>query len=576
VSTSQTPYQCPALGTCLFCSQCASGCCSCAKGNYCPGNDQQIPCPAGTHNNMTRSYNATSCAPCPIDTYSSTAGATSCTACPAGSRTTVGATSCSQCPRNTYAAASGVCVPCPFGTTAAVGSSVCSQTIVTIGGSGVSGSSADGSFATTAAMLPMSVVTDRSGNIYFVDGVTRVRKFNKKTGQLSTFAGNRTAGYNGDGIQATRAFLSFPRGLAFDTGGNMYIADVGNNNIRKVSTAGIIVSVAGGSKCGSTAICLGCACTSGTVSRGYAGFAGDGSSATSAWLNGPYGMAVDVSGNLFIADTSNQRIRFVSATTKLITSIAGAGSYQYSTSANCPFFPKSPTNNLYCPAQKAPSGSTTFKATYSGYCCDGYAATSAWLNFPSSVALDARGNLYITESSNNRLRKVTATSSAGGGRVYGNISTIAAGLNGPMAVSVDVKGNVYFADTFNYRIKVYNTTSGVVSNFAGNGASSFYGDGGPSSLAGISSVYGISIDASGNMYIADLGNFRIRQLLGNVFVINTLVYFWFINLVIQRILMYIRRIASLSYSYRNSSCHRCDYNDRRRQRKRLRWRLLSG
>jgi trimeric autotransporter adhesin len=330
---------------------------------------------------------------------------------------------------------------------------------------------------------------------------------------MTTIAGNRTfSGYNGDNIPASTARLNGPRGIAFDASGNLFIADAGNNNIRVVNAVTRrIQSYAGGSKCSTRAICLSCTCNSTTYTKAYAGFTGDGSVATSAWLNGPYSMALDVSGNLFIADTGNSRIRMVAATTMIITTVAGAGAYQYSatTTTLCPYYPKSAPGVNWCPAQAAPTGSsgTTYQATYSGMCCDGYPATSAWLKNPSAVVVDSSGNLFIADGGNNRLRKVAL--SAGG-----NISSVDTLVSGPQGLFIDTSNNVYTADTANNRIKVYNATTGVKSALIGNAVAAYYGDGGPVTLAELKQPYALTIDASGNIYIADQGNYRIRKVAG--------------------------------------------------------------
>ena len=193
------------------------------------------------------------------------------------------------------------------------------------------------------------MAVDASGNLYIADtGNNRIRKVSA-TGIITTVAGNGSAGYSGDGGPATSAQLDGPEGVAVDGSGNLYIADTCNNRIRKVSATGIITTVAG---------------------NGSAGYSGDGGPATSAQLSLPAGVAVDGSGNLYIADSGNNRIRKVSAT-GIITTVAGNGS--------------------------------------PGYSGDGGPATSAQLNQPAGVAVDASGNLYIADSSNNRIRKVSAT-----------------------------------------------------------------------------------------------------------------------------------------------------------------------
>ena len=208
--------------------------------------------------------------------------------------------------------------------------------------------------------LPTDIALDLAGNIYIADNLNNVvRKVTAATGVISTVAGNGTPGFMGDGGVATSAELHLPTGIALDSGGNLYIADQGNEVIRKVAAAtGVISTVAG---------------------NNTAGDAGDGGAAVSAELNFPNGVAVDSSGNLYIADEGNDVIRKVTAATGKISTVAGSG---------------------------AP-----------GYSGDGAAAISAKLSLPTAVAVDSSGNLYIADGENSVIRKVTAAT--------GNISTLA-------------------------------------------------------------------------------------------------------------------------------------------------------
>src|SRR5437762_4140887 len=266
---------------------------------------------------------------------------------------------------------------------------------------------------------------------------------------INTVAG----GGAGDGGDATSANLNSPAGVALDASGNLYIADLGNERIRKVAAAtGIITTVAG---------------------NGVFGFAGDGGAATNANLSVPSGVAVDASGNLYIADNSNHRIRKVTAATGIITTVAGNGS-----------------------------------PSFAG---DGGAATSASLNSPSGVALDASGNLYIADFFDNRIRKVDAASGiittvAGNGSFGfagdGGAATNAS-LSGPAGVAVDAGGNLYIAAYSNHRIRKVDAATGIITTMAGNGNPTFAGDGGAATSASVYVPTGVALDASGNLYIAD-------------------------------------------------------------------------
>ena len=281
-------------------------------------------------------------------------------------------------------------------------------------------------------------------------------------GDISTVAGTGTAGFGGDGGPATSAQLNIPRAVAVDSSGNLFIADWGNGRIRKVDTSGTISTVAG---------------------NGTAGFSGDGGPATSAKLNIPRGVAVDSSGNLFIADWSNGRIRKVD-TSGTISTVAGDGTF--------------------------------------GFGGDGGPATSAQLSFPTGVAVDSSGNLFIADTANHRIRKVdtsgTISTVAGNGTAGfsgdGGPAT-SAKLNFPFGVAVDSSGNLFIADHFNHRVRKVDT-SGNIDTVAGTGATGpfaggFSDDGGPATSAALNLPDGVAVDSSGNLFIADSINNRIRK-----------------------------------------------------------------
>jgi hypothetical protein len=338
-----------------------------------------------------------------------------------------------------------------------------SGTISTVAGDGTQGFSGDGGPATNASLYePNGVAVDAAGNVYIADpGNSRVRKVST-SGTVTTVAGNGSPGFSGDGGPATNASLDGLRGVAVDAAGNLYIADWVNPRVRKVSTSGTITTVAG----------------SGTY-----GFSGDGGPATDAGLSSPYGVAVDAAGNLYIADAGNSRVRKVS-TSGTITTVAGSGTY--------------------------------------GFSGDGGPATNAALSSPQGVALDAAGNLYIADAHNSRVRKVstsgTITTVAGNGTFGfsgdGGPATDA-GLNSPVGVTVDAAGNLYIADSGNHRVRKV-STSGTITTVAGDGTFGFSGDGGPATNASLNIPYGVAVDAAGNLYIADPGNSRVREVAASV------------------------------------------------------------
>jgi sugar lactone lactonase YvrE len=226
--------------------------------------------------------------------------------------------------------------------------------ISTIAGTGTVGYSGDGGEATSAELRePVALTFDGIGNLYIADaGNNRIRMVNT-LGIINTIAGTGTAGYSGDGGQATTAELNDPAGIVFDTEGNLYIADAGNNRIRIVNTAGIISTIAG---------------------NGTADYSGDGGQATTAELNYPFEVTFDGAGNLYIVDSHNMRIRMVN-TTGIISTIAGNGT--------------------------------------AGFGGDGGQATGANIDEPAGVVFDAVGNLFIADWANNRIRKVSNVGQAG-------------------------------------------------------------------------------------------------------------------------------------------------------------------
>src|SRR6266513_1724432 len=314
-----------------------------------------------------------------------------------------------------------------------------SQTINTAAGGGAG----DGGDATIANLnSPASVAVDSSGNLYIADlGNERIRKIAAATGIITTVAGNGVLGFTGDGGAATKASLNSPASVAQDASGNLYIAEYANHRIRKVTSAtGIITTVAG---------------------NGSASFAGDGGAATSASLNSPNGVALDAGGNLYIADLGNERIRKVAAATGIITTVAGNGVV--------------------------------------GFAGDGGAETKASSNSPASVAQDASGNLYIAEYANHRIRKVTSatgiiTTVAGNGSTSfagdGGAAT-SASLNSTSGVAVNASGNLYIADNSNHRIRKVTAATGIITTVAGNGSPSFAGDGGAATSASLNSPSGV-------------------------------------------------------------------------------------
>jgi uncharacterized protein (TIGR03437 family) len=334
-----------------------------------------------------------------------------------------------------------------------------SYTISTVAGTGVPGYYGDTLTAISAELnTPIAVALDSSGNLYIADSANnRVRKVTKSTGKIATLAGNGVAQYSGDGGAATSASLNVPYGVAVDASGNVFIADFLNHVVRKVTSGGTISTVAG---------------------TNSFGFSGDGGVGTSAQLNRPFGLAVDSAGNLFIADSNNYCIRKLD-TNGNISTVAGL-------------------------------------ATSNGYSGDGGSATKAKMSAPYGVAVDKAGNIYIADSGNNRIRKVSngvITTIAGTGTkgFSGDGGpAVNAQLNNPYGLSVDAVGNVFVSDYGNYRVRLI-STDGKITTLAGF-AVGYGGDGGPAINATLNFPTGTVSDSSGNLYIADSGNNVIRMM----------------------------------------------------------------
>ncbi|MBI2832519.1 MAG: Ig-like domain repeat protein [Chloroflexi bacterium] len=334
--------------------------------------------------------------------------------------------------------------------------------ITTVAGNGTLGFGGDNGPATSAQLTyPKGVGVDGSGNLFIADYSNRIRKVNT-SGIITTVAGNGTPGYGGDGGQATSASLNSPAGIALDSNGNLFIADTSNARIRKVA-GNTITTVAGGNQ-----------------EIDFSGNGGDGGLATSAWLNSPQGVAVDSNGNLFI--TNINRIRKVTASTGIIDTVVGNGA--------------------------------------SGSGGDGGLAASAQLNYSVGVAVDSGDNLFIADSGNNRIRKVTASTGiittvagngASGSGGDGGLAT-SAQLNFPVGVALDSAGNLFIADRDNQRVRRVDAATGIITTVAGTGTGGYNEDNITATGAQLFNPYGVVADSGGNyLFIADTENNRIRK-----------------------------------------------------------------
>lgn len=334
--------------------------------------------------------------------------------------------------------------------------------IVTVAGSSnTPGYAGDGGPVLDAKLNhPSLSARDLDGNLYIADTGNHVVRKVAPDGTISTVAGTNKGGYNGDGIPATEAQLFNPYGVAVDVDGTVLIADTYNHRIRRIEADGTITTVAG---------------------TGTDGSSGDGGAATGAQLSYPGAVSTDNAGGFYIADTRNCRVRRVDAA-GVIHAFAGSG---------------------FC--------------SYGG---DGGAATKAWLWNPLGVSTDYNGDVLIADGYNHRIRKVFTASGqiytvAGTGAAsYGGDGgpAIEAQLNYPGGVVADAAGDLFITDTQNQRVRMVDT-GGIISTFAGNGVDGYLGDNGPATAARLNAPYGLAIDTDGNLLIADTYNNRIRKVL---------------------------------------------------------------
>ena len=321
--------------------------------------------------------------------------------------------------------------------------------ITTVAGSGEPGVGGDGGPAIEAQLGFVSgLAVDDSGNLYIADlEHHRVRRVDA-AGIISTVAGDGRGGYNGEDIPATEAHLLHPRGLAVDRSGNLYIADAQNHRIRRVDSMGMIATVVG---------------------IGDWGFEGEGGPALEAFLRQPSVVAVDALDNLYISDGLNHRVRMVDST-GAITTVAGSGDW--------------------------------------GFDGDGGPALSARLSIPKGLVVDGYGNLYITNEDDHRVRMVNAsgviTTVAGAHEAgFGGDGgpAVRATFNDPVGLATDLRGNLYIADRGNHRVRMVNP-AGVITTVAGTGQIGAAGDGGPATMASVGYPSDVAVDAFGNLLIS--------------------------------------------------------------------------
>jgi len=439
-------------------------CLQCSAGYYCDGKTKTA-CPVGTISAAGSNF----CSACPIGQYSDVSGASTCKICSAGSfidgKIIVGGvnsyTKCSVCPVGTYTVSSGSrsCTLCGPGTYYNTDSSILNfidgeiirQDELVISNSPVTGPSllkyvstiagrsvggyADGQGTNARFINPRGIAIDSNGNLYVADTYnTRIRKITP-TGVVSTIAGSSAGYVDGEG---TVAKFDRPYGIAVDSSDNLYVADTYNHKIRKITPTGMVSTIAG-------------------TSGGYA----DGPGTTVAKFNMPRGVTVDSSGTVYVTDTGNNRVCRITPTglVQTITNYSNGITYR-----------------------------------------------------PDGIAIDSNGNLYVADDANNIICKITPTgvvsTIAGSSAGYADGQGTNASFLNPRGIAVDSSDNLYVADVLNNRIRKI-TPTGVVSTIAGT--SGGYADGPGTTVAKFNNPSGIAVDSSGNLYVADTDNHQIRK-----------------------------------------------------------------
>lgn len=338
--------------------------------------------------------------------------------------------------------------------------------ITSVAGNGIGSFSGDGGAALSASIkYPQAIALDSAGNLFITDlSNHRVRRVDAITGIITTIAGTGSSNYNGDGIPAVTAQLNYPDGVTVGPDGDVYIADFSNQRVRRIDTeTGLISTVAG---------------------TGVAGFDGDGP-ATSKQLYDPVHVFFEASGDLLIADVTNERIRRLDLATGVLTTVAGTGT--------------------------------------KGYNGDGIPATSAHLNQPTGVVSDAEGNIFFADLQNHRIRRIDASTGlistlAGDGTpaTSGDDGlAVAAQVSNPCSLCLDAVGNLFLVELGTHVIRRIDAETGIITTVAGQaGNNGFTGDGGPAVDALIDNPYDVVFDRAGNLYFSDAGNHRIRRIEG--------------------------------------------------------------
>ena len=466
-------------------------CCPCNAGAYCQ-DDNQYLCHAGTFNALTSSSSSTACISCGAGNYS-VVGSASCSVCPVGTYagSSIGATACIPCPPNTFNPNRGrssiaACQSCGAGKIAGLGSWKCSYSSSVVAGYGISGGGAasDGGPATLAMFnMPSATAVNKLSRVMYIADTNNhvIRMINLNSGIITLFAGY----YGGhpsvtyDGNPANQAYLYYPQDVKVDLSGNVYIADTSHCQIRIVNALTNIISTYAGYHYSDTYA---------ATYNGYVGYSGDGGAATSSYLNYPNGIALDASANLYIADSTNARIRYVSKSLGTMTSL---------------FYGPEYFSSFWYPSSVAVDPTGTY----------------VYVTVPTTSATYVYGKIYKLVVNGGVLSAYSGVVAGGGSSVW----TVATSfmtmdrvgtsiyLPNPTGAALDQFGNLYFSDVTHGMVGVINNVTGMVSSFMGTGYPGYHGDDGPATQISLNNPLMIAFDPLGNFYVADQSSQRIRM-----------------------------------------------------------------
>ena len=396
------------------------------------------------------------------------------------------------------------------------------STIVTYGGTGVAGRTGDGGPATAATLnSPFGLTVDSANNVIFTDLSNSVIRLITPANTIALIGGNYTQGFSGDGGPATSAKLSVPRGITVDSANNIYFCDTGNARVRRIDAVSQIITTVAG--------------------NGVSAFGGDGGLAINANLSSPTGVAADSAGNIYIADTNNQCIRYVNMTSGTINTVAGrpriqgyGGDRSFATFALL----NSPSHMAFDPSVGyyyfADDGNSRiryvnaatkiiFSAAGNGSPFtggDGGPAINAVFGSITSVAVDPSQNIYVSDGLGHAIRRIDAVTSTittvvgtgvGGFSGDGLLGTLAK-VSSPQTVVTDLSANLYFTDTNNQRVRRWDSKTSTVSTLAGTGIAGYNGDLISSVNAQLNFPKALARDSLGALYVGDTANFRVRRL----------------------------------------------------------------